>query len=445
MNTVVSGKPICSGLAFVLLNARSLLLLSLEQLHPLLEAITLWRAYPRRRDGNSSNMRILSRRYQLVHWQEVIVKLEIKLRELDRNAVMILYSGYIQCALQDVGSREATQEKQTMRCNVYGSTSYSVRVSYVICSGETTTCTKKGFKPSLVCADTFSVGAFDQLKHNATQAKIQFYGRVLWLRYDPTFWATKFFWQVGLLEDAIRWKSLIQDDGRKFSIEMELIASLNVKILALPAANEVGSIWTNKFWFQKIPDVESTALGLAIAGAVIAGCISIAYNRKRLFKVNGEPIFIQGGNWIMSDGLLRLPEKCYKRDIKFHADMNFNMTRCWGCGLAETCRTFIENGRLGLLPLVLKHSLKVVQVSIGDSEANTKSPLQLCSHSLTVSRLYPTVEDDKLLDRKRRKDKRIKEKDKHKRARDEVSDREQKDGGAEDGHNRFSIATGIDF
>ncbi|GKA42838.1 hypothetical protein Tco_0735498 [Tanacetum coccineum] len=32
----------CSGLAFVLLNARSLLLLSLEQLHPLLEAITLW-------------------------------------------------------------------------------------------------------------------------------------------------------------------------------------------------------------------------------------------------------------------------------------------------------------------------------------------------------------------------------------------------------------------
>ncbi|GKE42335.1 hypothetical protein Tco_1469619, partial [Tanacetum coccineum] len=41
-----------------------------------------------------------------------------------------------------------------------------------------------------------------------------------------------------------------------FSCIEELIASLNVKILALPAANEVGSIWTNKFWFQKIPDVE---------------------------------------------------------------------------------------------------------------------------------------------------------------------------------------------
>lgn len=55
----------------------------------------------------------------------------------------------------------------------------------------------------------------------------------------------------------------------------------------------------------------------------------------RLFKVNGQPIFIRGGNWILSDGLLRLSEKRYKTDIKFHADMNFNMIRCWGGGLAE--------------------------------------------------------------------------------------------------------------
>jgi signal recognition particle subunit SRP54 len=51
-------------------------------------------------------------------------------------------------------------------------------------SGKTTTCTKyayyhqkKGFKPALVCADTFRAGAFDQLKQNATKAKIPFYGR----------------------------------------------------------------------------------------------------------------------------------------------------------------------------------------------------------------------------------------------------------------------------
>jgi len=50
-------------------------------------------------------------------------------------------------------------------------------------SGKTTTVTKiaayykrKGWRPSLVCADTFRAGAFDQLAQNATRAKIPFYG-----------------------------------------------------------------------------------------------------------------------------------------------------------------------------------------------------------------------------------------------------------------------------
>ena len=50
-------------------------------------------------------------------------------------------------------------------------------------SGKTTTCTKmayyyvrKGWKCALVCADTFRAGAFDQLKQNATKARIPFYG-----------------------------------------------------------------------------------------------------------------------------------------------------------------------------------------------------------------------------------------------------------------------------
>ncbi|CAI5942446.1 unnamed protein product [Closterium sp. NIES-64] len=50
-------------------------------------------------------------------------------------------------------------------------------------SGKTTTCGKyahfyqrKGWKPALICADTFRAGAFDQLKQNATKAKIPFYG-----------------------------------------------------------------------------------------------------------------------------------------------------------------------------------------------------------------------------------------------------------------------------
>jgi len=50
-------------------------------------------------------------------------------------------------------------------------------------SGKTTTATKlayyykkKGFRPGLVCADTFRAGAFAQLRQNATRAKIPFFG-----------------------------------------------------------------------------------------------------------------------------------------------------------------------------------------------------------------------------------------------------------------------------
>ncbi|KAK6911545.1 Glycoside hydrolase family 2, catalytic domain [Dillenia turbinata] len=75
--------------------------------------------------------------------------------------------------------------------------------------------------------------------------------------------------------------------------------------------------WNHPFGFRKIESYIDKATG------------------GRLFKVNGQPIFIRGGNWILSDGLLRLSKKRYKTDIKFHADMNFNMIRCWGGGLAE--------------------------------------------------------------------------------------------------------------
>jgi signal recognition particle subunit SRP54 len=63
-------------------------------------------------------------------------------------------------------------------------------------SGKTTTCTKmayyyvrKGWKCALVCADTFRAGAFDQLKQNATKARIPFYGS--YTESDPVIIASE--------------------------------------------------------------------------------------------------------------------------------------------------------------------------------------------------------------------------------------------------------------
>lgn len=89
--------------------------------------------------------------------------------------------------------------------------------------------------------------------------------------------------------------------------------------------------WRHLFGFRKIESHIDSATG------------------GRLFKVNGQPIFIRGGNWILSDGLLRLSEKRYETDIKFHADMNFNMIRCWGGGLAERPEFYRYCDMYGLL------------------------------------------------------------------------------------------------
>lgn len=63
-------------------------------------------------------------------------------------------------------------------------------------NGKTTSCVKyayyhqrKGWKACLVCADTFRAGAFDQLKQNATKAKVPFYGS--YTETDPVKIATE--------------------------------------------------------------------------------------------------------------------------------------------------------------------------------------------------------------------------------------------------------------
>uniref|UniRef100_A0A4W3H2K3 Signal recognition particle 54 kDa protein n=1 Tax=Callorhinchus milii TaxID=7868 RepID=A0A4W3H2K3_CALMI len=63
-------------------------------------------------------------------------------------------------------------------------------------SGKTTTCSKlayyfqrKGWKSCLICADTFRAGAFDQLKQNATKARIPFYGS--YTEMDPVMIAAE--------------------------------------------------------------------------------------------------------------------------------------------------------------------------------------------------------------------------------------------------------------
>jgi hypothetical protein len=48
--------------------------------------------------------------------------------------------------------------------------------------------------------------------------------------------------------------------------------------------------------------------------------------------INGQKLFVKGGNWGMSEYLLRCHGAEYETKISLHKDLNYNMIRCWtGC------------------------------------------------------------------------------------------------------------------
>jgi len=65
--------------------------------------------------------------------------------------------------------------------------------------------------------------------------------------------------------------------------------------------------------------------------------------------VNGQKIFIKGGNYIVSDELLRLSPERYDAEVRFHRDMNLNLIRVWGGALTERPEFYEACDRYGLL------------------------------------------------------------------------------------------------
>jgi mannosylglycoprotein endo-beta-mannosidase len=71
--------------------------------------------------------------------------------------------------------------------------------------------------------------------------------------------------------------------------------------------------------------------------------------RGQVFTVNGQKVFIKGGNWIASDMLLRLSAERYEAEVRMHAEMNMNMIRIWGGGLTERPDFYDACDRYGIL------------------------------------------------------------------------------------------------
>lgn len=69
----------------------------------------------------------------------------------------------------------------------------------------------------------------------------------------------------------------------------------------------------------------------------------------RVFQVNGQKVFIKGGNWISSDLLLRHTPERYEAEVRMHARMNMNMIRIWGGSITERPEFYNACDRMGIL------------------------------------------------------------------------------------------------
>lgn len=74
-----------------------------------------------------------------------------------------------------------------------------------------------------------------------------------------------------------------------------------------------------------------------------------AWTHSRQIAVNGQRIFIKGGNWIVSDAMLRLSKARYDAEVHLHRDMRLNLIRVWGGALTERPEFYDACDRYGLL------------------------------------------------------------------------------------------------
>ena len=106
----------------------------------------------------------------------------------------------------------------------------------------------------------------------------------------------------------------------------------------------------------------------------------------RIFKINGQKLFIRGANWIASDGMLRLSQERYEAEVKMHAEMNMNMIRVWGGSITERPEFYDACDRNGIL---VWQDLWIT----GDCNGRWLDTLRKAD-SQEVRRLYP--DDDSL-------------------------------------------------
>jgi len=116
--------------------------------------------------------------------------------------------------------------------------------------------------------------------------------------------------------------------------------------------------WPNGYGPQHLYDFK---LKFTVSGKVVSDQqllkigvrqLTSEYNEhtgSRQIAVNGQRIFIKGGNWVISDAMLRLSDMRYDAEVRFHRDMNLNLIRVWGGAMIERPEFYEACDKYGML------------------------------------------------------------------------------------------------
>lgn len=151
---------------------------------------------------------------------------------------------------------------------------------------------------------------------------------------------------------------VVETDGRRLSEQLSL-APYEKRIVALkPLTVKNPRLW----WPNGIGEQPLYPMQIAFEQAGAASDkMQLRYGIRqiesekcpdtggRLFRVNGQKVYITGGNYINSDWLLRLSPQRYRDEVRFHAEMNLRMIRVWGGALLERPEFYEACDEYGIL------------------------------------------------------------------------------------------------
>lgn len=151
---------------------------------------------------------------------------------------------------------------------------------------------------------------------------------------------------------------IVKTDGRRLTESVSL-APYEKKTVVLPTLNvKHPRLW----WPNGIGEHPLYPMEIAFEqGGAVSDRTDLRYGIRqiesekcphtggRLFRVNGQKVYMTGGNYINSDWLLRLSPERYRDEVRFHAEMNLRMIRVWGGALLERPEFYEACDEYGML------------------------------------------------------------------------------------------------